>query len=342
MPRSNSSRDPLVTVLAAVFFLVSFGCAGPHDPDQGDRSGPAPGGVTSGEVHADTLAVDGVEREFSYFRPQARSGDPRPVVIYLHGHGDNMRHILGRGLVSSPSSVWMRVAEREDFLVLFPLGAKGPGWRGKTGWNDCRSGAEGNPDEDDIAFLRGLIDFAATRLGGDRSRVYVTGMSNGGHMAMRAAMEMSAEVAAVAPVVALLPEASHCAPPSQPVSILMLHGTEDPIAPFAGGPMAGGRGEVLSARATMDTWIRWNGLEGAPETETWLPDEDPSDGSRALVRARELSPGGIAVVAYELQGAGHTEPSRTEKLGRLLQRVQGKQNRDIEMAEVIWSFFRDR
>ncbi len=341
MPSFHSSRSPLGLVLAATVLLVSFACT--RSPGSGHGGSSRETADTKrGGVHADSLAVGEEEREFRYFLPESRGDDARAVVIYLHGHGDNMRHILGRGLASSPSSVWMQVAEREGFVVLFPLGAKGPGWSGKTGWNDCRSDAKGNPNGDDIAFLRGLIDYAVTRLHGDRSRVYVTGMSNGGHMAMRAAMEMSAEIAAVAPVAALLPRVSQCSPPSQPVSILMLHGTEDPIAPYAGGPMAGGRGEVLSARATMDTWIRWNGLDDTPETETLLPDQDTRDGSRVLVHARELSPGGVAVVAYELQGAGHTEPSRSQKLGRLLQGIQGKQNHDIEMAEVIWGFFRER
>ncbi len=287
--------------------------------------------------------MGGDEREFSYYVPESRRVGRMPVVIYLHGHGDNMRHMTGKGLVSSPSSVWMEVAEAESFLVLYPLGAKGPGRRGKTGWNDCRLDAEGNPDLDDIAFMRQLIQFAAESLNADPSRVYVTGMSNGGHMAMRVGMEMSAEVAAVAPVVALLPsDGGGCAAPSRPVPILMMHGTEDPLAPFDGGSMANGRGEVMSAQETVDTWVEWNGLGDVPVQTIELPDLDPDDHSRIIQRTRERSGGGAAVVALEMRGAGHTEPSRSEKLGRLLRGIQGEQNRDIEMAEVIWAFFSGR
>jgi len=293
-------------------------------------------------IHRSTLRIDGQDREFSVYVPESAASGERPVVIYLHGHGDNMRHILGKGLISSASSIWMKVAEEEDFLVVYPLGLKGKGWRGKTGWNDCRSDAQGNPESDDVEFIRQLIDHSVRSYGGDRRRVYVTGMSNGGHMAMRAAMELSSEIAAVAPVVSLMPRASDCSPPTQPVPILMMHGTADPIAPFEGGAMAGGRGEVLSAQATLDTWVRWNGLEDVPERHQALPDLCPTDDSTIFARIRETQSGGNAVIGYEMRGAGHTEPSKEAKLNRLLKRVQGPQNQDIEMATHLWSFFESR
>ncbi len=295
-----------------------------------------------GRVRRDTLVVNGTTREFSYYVPSGAQGAALPVVVYLHGHGDNMRHILGRGLIASASSKWMDVAERERFLVFYPLGLNGEGRRAKTGWNDCRGDVMGNPRADDVEFVRRLVDFAAEEARGDRSRVYVTGMSNGGHMTMRVGIEMSQVVAAVAPVAALLPTSSQCAQPSRPVPILMMHGTADPLAPFVGGLMAGGRGEVMSARETVQTWLRWNGLANVAETARVLPDTSPSDNSTIIVRARQSSPDGNAVIAYEIRGAGHTEPSRAAKVGRFLKRVLGNQNNDIEMAETIWEFFKTR
>jgi polyhydroxybutyrate depolymerase len=293
-------------------------------------------------VHRRTMAVDGTQRDFSYFVPGNSAGTHLPIVIYLHGYGDNMRHILGEGIVTSASSKWMAVAEREGFLVFYPLGLKGDGWRSKAGWNDCRRDAKDNPQVDDVVFIRQLINFAVENLNGDRRRVYVTGMSNGGHMAMRVAMEMSSEVAAVAPIVALLPKASKCSPPSEPVPILMMFGTADPIAPFEGGSMKGGRGEVMSARETVNTWVKWNKLENVPEKTSGVSDKSSSDNSTIMRRTREASPGGIAVIAYEILGGGHTEPSQTAEMNRLLKAAQGNQNNDIEMAVTIWEFFKTR
>jgi polyhydroxybutyrate depolymerase len=47
-------------------------------------------------------------------------------------------------------------------------------------------------------------------------------------------------------------------------------------------------------------------------------------------------------VLYEVRGGGHTEPSLTEHNRRLYKRIVGPQNRDIEMAEEVWSFFKNR
>ena len=308
----------------------------------GEREGPGAAVRAKGLVQGESMTVGTLTRDFSYYVPSTKSGKSLPIVIYLHGHGDNMRHILGKGRKYSASAEWMVVAEREGFLVFYPLGMKGPGRRGKTGWNDCRTDAKGNPDCDDVAFVRQIVDYAVQEQKGDRSRVYVTGMSNGGHMTMRVAMEMSEVVAAVAPIAALLPNSSGCNPPSQPVPILMMHGTDDPLAPFEGGSMAGDRGEVMSARETAQRWTRWNKLVDVPETMVALPDTSTEDDSTIISHVREPKPGGNAVIRYEMRGAGHTEPSRKAEMGRLLKRIQGKQNRDIEMAEAVWEFFEPR
>ena len=310
MPRLVSTPSPLSVLLAAASISVLGSCdeakTRPFQRDAPSLAGEDNATHASG-VHRAALTIDSTKREFSCYVPKTLgdSDGDLPIVIYLHGHGDNMRHILGEGRVKSASSVWMTVAEREKFLVLYPLGAKGEGRRAKTGWNDCRTDADGNPDVDDVKFVRQLVDFAAESLGGDRKRVYVTGMSNGGHMTMRVAMQMSDEVAAVAPVAALLPKSSECAPPATPVPILMMNGTKDPLAPFNGGTMAGNRGEVMSARAMEDTWVSWNKLDDVPVQTVSILDRDPDDDSTIVARVRERSPdgkNGNAVVAYEIRG----------------------------------------
>lgn len=328
------AKSLLLSIVLGTYGIMSFGCA---------ASTAAAATDDASGLLSDTLTVAGRAREFSYFVPGTSGQEALPIVIYLHGHGDNMRHIVGKARLKSASSVWMDVAEQERFLVLYPLGAKASGRRAKTGWNDCRDNARGNPQLDDVAFVRRLIDFATEQLNGDQRRVYVTGMSNGGHMAMRVGMDMPAEVAAIASVASLMPAAmTQCSRPTQPVPILMMHGTADPIAPFKGGSMTGGRGQVLSARETVNTWVRWNNLESVTEQTVDMPDENRRDKSVIVRRTREHASDGIAVVAYEIQGGGHTEPSRSTRLGRLQQRIQGNQNGDIEMAETIWDFFEGR
>jgi poly(3-hydroxybutyrate) depolymerase len=83
--------------------------------------------------------------------------------------------------------------------------------------------------------------------------------------------------------------------------------------------------EVLAAR---------NGCAGARETA--LPDRDPDDASRVLLRVYEGCD--APLVHYVVEGAGHTWPgSRRSGLGR---RIVGETNRDISATRVIEDFFR--
>lgn len=166
--------------------------------------------------------------------------------------------------------------------------------------------------------------------------------SNGGHMAMRVAIDMAEEVAAIATIASQLPKNSQCARPSRPVPILMMFGTGDPILPFDGGPIAEGRGDVSSALETVDTWVQWNKLEDVQVRSRNVPNVDADDDSRIVSRVRERSAQGDSVVFYEILGGGHTEPSRSAIQGPLLQRVLGNQNNDIEMADAVWDFFKTR
>jgi len=313
--------------LAACAFLL------PATLIAADRSPLAKAGLHQDE----SIEVDGRRREFSYFVPSRSSGQTLPMVIYLHGHGDNMRHIVGKGIVPSASAQWMKVAERESFLIFYPMGLEGSDR--KTGWNDCRTDTETNPHADDIRFVKELIQFADKTIGVDRTRIYVTGMSNGGHMTARIAMEMSDQIAAVATVSSLLPKQSLCLPPSRPVPIMTMHGTEDPIAPFKGGSMAADRGAVYSFGETVDIWRKWNGLENVKAETRQLLDRDRSDGSMIIEHSWATPSNSSVVIALEMKGAGHTEPSRVAKINRLLARIQGSQNRDVEMADTVWEFF---
>lgn len=51
---------------------------------------------------------------------------------------------------------------------------------------------------------------------------------------------------------------------------------------------------------------------------------------------------GTQVLLYEIIGGGHVEPSIQEQYAAIAELILGKQNHDIEMAEEIWNFFRDK
>ena len=48
------------------------------------------------------------------------------------------------------------------------------------------------------------------------------------------------------------------------------------------------------------------------------------------------------VVLITMDGAGHTEPSIAEQFSGVFEAIVGRQNHDVEMAELVWEFFKDK
>jgi polyhydroxybutyrate depolymerase len=123
----------------------------------------------------------------------------------------------------APYRAWRAVAEANNLLLLVPQGIEGP--NGHAGWNDCRSDAVGNPDTDDVGFLKAAL----TELSGthrvDRDRISAVGTSNGGHMAIRLAQEAPEVMDGITVIAAGMPANSSCADSGVPVSAVFMWGT---------------------------------------------------------------------------------------------------------------------
>ena len=79
-----------------------------------------------------------------------------------------------------------------------------------------------------------MLDQMATQFSVDTARIYVTGLSWGGFMAMKVGCAMADRIAAIAPVGAAMPKTMVCLP-SRPVPVVMINGTSDPVVPHGGG-----------------------------------------------------------------------------------------------------------
>jgi polyhydroxybutyrate depolymerase len=117
-----------------------------------------------------------------------------------------------------------------------------------------------------------------------------------------------------------------------------MNGTADPFVPWSGGEVAlygvyGNRGPVLSAQASVDYFLKLDGLGGPPAT-TQIPDSDTTDGSTAE-RQSWTAPGKRTVTLIRIQGGGHSTPHPARHGMRLL----GNSNRDFHAANEIWDFF---
>ncbi len=284
----------------------------------------------AGRIEHGVLRHDGRTRSWIAYLPGKVAIHPA-LVIVLHGSmgsGEQARKSFGYD--------FDLLADREGFIAVYPQGFEGQ-------WNDCRiKGPYSAKTEhiDDVGFLHALVDRLASDHGVDRTRIYVTGVSNGGSMTLCLAFRTPQFARAYAAVAASVPAASNMAVPpnNQPVSILIMDGTDDPINPWQGGdvvlwPVLASRGPVLSVQASIDYFRHLAGLDGAPQV-TQFPDRDPGDGS-TVERALWSAPGKPEVALFTILGGGHSVPHPAMYGWRLL----GHSNRDIHAAEEIWDFF---
>ena len=283
------------------------------------------------------ITIEGSQRDYHIYVPDNTVN--KPVVILLHGNGGNFDDVIGQTSVQSPQKKWLDLAESNEFILVVPNGSLGS--NNKRGWNDCRTDADGSPQTNDVLFINQLLDKIDQEYNYNENKMYVAGISNGGHMAMRLALEIPEKVTAFAAVVASMPENSQCTSSSIPISALFMNGTEDPILPYNGGQMAGNRGLVKSTDESIAFWTNRNNISTSP-IELILNNSNSSDDSSVVKYSYLNGSNSTEVELYKIISGGHTEPSISERYGNFYLSLVGNQNGDIEMANEIWDFFKDK
>jgi polyhydroxybutyrate depolymerase len=271
-----------------------------------------------------TIEVDGITRSYHLHVPSAVGPTPAPLVLVFHGGG-------GTGPGTERLTRFTALADREGFLVAFPEGVE-------KNWNDGReftSSSAHSDHVDDVAFVAVLIDAIGRAHAVDPRRVYATGISNGGIFSHYLAAHLSARIAAIAPVVGGIADPPDAwLRPEQPVSVLMLQGTRDPLVPYHGGAVAFGRGKIID---TEEAARRWAALNGGREP---VREPLPADGKDRCGGLRTIYPGGrdgSEVTLVRLDGGGHTWPGGAQYLPELL---IGRVCRDFDATVLIWDFFK--
>jgi polyhydroxybutyrate depolymerase len=252
-----------------------------------------------GAVRAESIVADGVTRTFTAVVAANR---PAPLVIVLHGNTQTSADMISR-------TSWPALARREQFSAVFPDGLN-RAWADLRP-NDRRGGRVPPEGTDDVAFIARLIEKYVADGVADRSRIYVTGLSNGGAMTMTLICKRADLFAATASVIInLTDESAQACHPSRAVPMLMMNGTADPLVPYEGG-----RGTsrfaidgFWSTEETLLFWRRSNGCEADDASSVELQHRDTADQSTVtLVNSR--CPRGQDVVLYRINGGGHRMPS---------------------------------
>lgn len=279
---------------------------------------PPPVDVIPGVDVERQLVVDGLERSYIMHPPSGYDpATPAPVVLVFHGATNNANIIMNNTGLSAK-------ADREGFIAVYLNGTSIKAERSFY-WNaGACCGTASDTDVDDVAFVQAVLDDLSILVNLDPQRVYATGFSNGGMLAHRLACELPGRFAAIAAVSGTL-NALTCEP-GEPVSVLHIHGTADPLAPYEGG----GTTTLTSFTAVLDTMDVWADLNGC--------DFDPVEaatGNDLLIHSVfENCAAGGAVELYTIVGGGHVWPA-----GRRLQTEFDEPARDIRANDLIWDFF---
>ena len=282
----------------------------------------------SGNLAKGSIEVDGLKRTYLTYVPR---GLPKgaPLVVVMHGSGEDgaqSRIETGYG--------FDRLADEHGFAVVYPNGYEG-------NWNACNIVGNYSANKlniDDVGFLTGLAHKLIGDIGVDRGHVFAVGVSRGGSMALRLALEAPSRFRAVAAVSENIPTPDNfkCKTAGQRTSsVMIMNGTEDRLVPFDGGEvnllgLFMKRGKVLSSRASGQYFADLNAIAGVPETHVILV--------AAGVRIEQLLWRGNSTVEVELvaiHGAGHGMPQPYRRHPRLLGPSPGRPNG----PEVIWAFF---
>jgi polyhydroxybutyrate depolymerase len=181
--------------------------------------GPTPPSGFGNGVSVHTINVGGRDRTYRLYKP---AGLPASAALVLMLHG-----ATGNAAQAERSYGWDQLADSAKFVVAYPDGID-------RAWNVNGGGCCGPPARqgvDDVAFITAAVADIGKNVGIDSSRVYASGISNGGIMSYTLACNTGV-FAAIGPDAAT--QLDPCRSP-HPTSVMHIHGTADPLVPYKGG-----------------------------------------------------------------------------------------------------------
>lgn len=252
-------------------------------------------------VITDSVHIEGNYRTFHYQQPESKLPGGSLVFI-LHGSGSN-----GMDMMSQTTRL-EREARNENVLFVYPDGYK-------RYWNECRKVASSLANKEDINeadFFVSMIKYFTDKYKINDRHVFAIGTSGGGHMCYKLALTIPQKFAAVAALIANLPDEKNmdCTEAGSAIPIMIVNGTADPVNPYEGGMMKGGNFVMGTVRSTEDTfqyWAQLAGYEGKPKKED-VPDSDPNDG-KVIERYFYKASGKPEVVLLKVVGGKHDYPT---------------------------------
>jgi polyhydroxybutyrate depolymerase len=254
--------------------------------------------------------VNGIERWYEVALPsQPDCGKSSPLILAFHG-------AMSKPATFAYVTQLSRRAGELGYVVAYPA-AHGGFWSPNSG-----SGS------DDLAFVEAVVRDLESIWSIDPTRIFATGISNGGQMVYRLACALSTRIAAIA-VSACGMGLADCRP-ERPVPVMHFHGTADTFV------------SITWADDAIRRWRNFNNCETEP-TITYQNGD-------AICRTYKAREGGADVAYCVVNGMGHQwcgmairlSAGETRLLGlpELLSEL-GPGTDDADATGMLLSFFED-
>jgi len=289
-PASSVTTAPTVRKLPSSVQETASTCNRPHKSGQ----------------FAQAFTFEGKSRTYQLYVPPVYKGTSKvPLVFNFHGFGSNAVQQMAYGNFKPE-------ADKSDFLIVAPDGQNG---------HFNLTGEKGL--QNDLTMVQSLLTHMEATLCVNASRVYATGMSDGGAVTSLLACVAPDKFAAFAPVAVII----YCAnPKSRAVPIESFNGTADPVVPFNGGAVHCCGGAVLQSKpVAMADWAAHDHCN-AKFTDTRL-------GTQVVRRTWSGCAKSSTTIHYIIEGGGHTWP------GAIPIKSLGLTTKQIDASSTIWKFF---
>lgn len=267
----------------------------------------------------------GAARQYKVHVPPSYDPNvPTPVVFCFHGLGQDalLFCISGAGMAAK--------SDQEGFILVMPNGYANS-WNGGTCCGDAAA-----QKLDELGFVRAIFAEISQHLNIDLTRVYATGLSNGGYMSFRLACEAPDLFVAVAPGAGAIGSAdigggtqaesdlASCA--ATGVSVLAIHGTDDGLVSYS------------LHKPSLDRIAEQNGC-----MLTTQPAAQPASMGDTSCVSYQGCPAGVDVTGCTVTGGGHVwfgSPNCGTGVDAACV-IVGANSTNIHNTDVIWEFFRN-
>jgi len=281
---------------------------------------PSPTRIIAPDDYRFSFVHDGLTREYLVHVPKSYRGQRMPLLVALHGGG-------GDADFQADDSKYKLISKSDQagFIAMFPNGYSRLASGVFATWNAGKCcGAAQKAGVDDVGFIRAAIARLEGQVAIDPSRIFATGMSNGGMMTWRLACE-APEIRAIAPV-----EGTDNTPsckPSRPVPVIEFHAQDDDRVLFNGGSGFKSVAQVdfTSVPATVAKWVAIDHANPAARRVLTVP------GAHCDLHAAQS--GGAPVELCVTDTGGHSWPGGGAQQGRK------QPSTAISANDLMWNFF---